>query len=89
MEKNLQEHEFVAQKLMADYYFADPYSSWQRGLNEYTNKLYRQYLPKKSNLNDYDIQYFVDITNKLNTRPRKLLGFKNPLQVFIANFKPD
>jgi len=82
-------HEFVAQKLMADYYFADPYSSWQRGLNEYTNKLYRQYLPKKSNLNDYDIQYFVDITNKLNTRPRKLLGFKNPLQVFIANFKPD
>jgi len=61
-------HEFVAQKLMADYYFADPYSSWQRGLNEYANKLYRQYLPKKSNLNDYDIQYFVDITNKLNTR---------------------
>jgi IS30 family transposase len=82
-------HEFVAQKLNAGYYFADPYSSWQRGLNEYTNKLYRQYLPKKSNLNHYDIQYFVDITNKLNTRPRKLLGYKNPLQVFMANFKPN
>jgi IS30 family transposase len=81
-------HEFVAQKLKADYYFADPYSSWQRGLNEYTNKLYRQYLPKKSNFNDYDIQYFVNITNKLNTRPRKSLGFKNPLQVFMANFNP-
>ncbi len=81
-------HQFVAQKLRADYYFADPYSSWQRGLNEYTNKLYRQYLPKKSNLNDYDIQYYVTITNKLNTRPRKLLGFKNPLQVFMANFNP-
>ncbi len=81
-------HEFVAQKLMADYYFADPYSSWQRGLNEYTNKLYRQYLPKKTNFNNHDIQYFVNITNKLNARPRKLLGFKNPLQVFMANFKP-
>src|SRR5665647_2668801 len=79
----------VAKKLNAGYYFADPYSSWQRGLNEYTNKLYRQYLPKKSNLNHYDIQYFVDITNKLNTRPRKLLGYQNPLQVFMANFKPN
>ena len=82
-------HQFVAHKLNAGYYFADPYSSWQRGLNEYTNKLYRQYLPKKSNLDQYDIQYFVDITNKLNRRPRKLLGYKNPLQVFMANFKPD
>jgi IS30 family transposase len=82
-------HQYVAQKLHADYFFADPYSSWQRGLNEYTNKLYRQYLPKKSNLNNYDIQYFLTITNKLNNRPRKLLNYKTPLQVFIANFKPN
>ena len=87
--KEFANHEFIAQKLNAHYYFADPYSSWQRGLNEYTNKLYRQYLPKKSNLNDYDIQFFVTITNKLNNRPRKLLGFKTPLQVFMANFKPN
>ncbi len=87
--KEFANHEFVAQKLNANYYFADPYSSWQRGLNEYTNKLYRQYLPKKTKLNEYDIQYFVAITNKLNSRPRKLLGYKNPLQVFMANFKPN
>ena len=43
----------------------------------------------KSNLNNYDIQYFVNITNKLNKRPRKLLNYKNPLQVFMANFKPN
>jgi len=87
--KEFAHHEYVARKLNADYYFADPYSSWQRGLNEYTNKLYRQYLPKKANLNHYDIQYFVTITNKLNNRPRKLSGYKTPLQVFMANFKPN
>jgi IS30 family transposase len=83
--KEFANHQFVAQKLNADYYFADPYSSWQRGLNEYTNKLYRQYLPKKSNFKNYETRYFVEITNKLNNRPRKLLGYKTPLQVFIAN----
>jgi transposase, IS30 family len=82
-------HQIIAQKLDTLYFFADPYSSWQRGLNEYTNKLYRQYLPKKSNLNNYDTQYFVTITKKLNNRPRKLLNYKTPLQVFMANFKPD
>ncbi len=87
--KEFANHQFVAQKLNADYYFADPYSSWQRGLNEYTNKLYRQYLPKKSNFKNYETQYFVEITNKLNNRPKKLLGYKTPLQVFMANFKPN
>jgi IS30 family transposase len=82
-------HQHIAKKLHADYFFADPYSSWQRGLNEYTNKLYRQYLPKKSNFNNYDSAYFNLIQNKLNTRPRKSLGFKNPLQVFIHNFDPN
>jgi transposase, IS30 family len=86
--KEFANHQYIAKKLQAEYFFADPYSSWQRGLNEYTNKLYRQYLPKKSNLNQYDLQYFVTITNKLNNRPRKLLNYKTPLQVFMANFKP-
>jgi len=42
-------HEKIAQKLFADFYFAHPYSSWERGLSEYSNKLIRQYIPKKSN----------------------------------------
>ena len=82
-------HQYVSKKLNADFYFADPYSSWQRGLSEYTNKLFRQYLPKKCNLNNYDIEYFVNINNKLNNRPRKLLGYKTPTQVFMANFNPN
>ncbi len=41
-------HQYISRKLQADFYFADPYSSWQRGLSEYTNKLFRQYLPKKA-----------------------------------------
>ena len=82
-------HQYISRKLQADFYFADPYSSWQRGLSEYTNKLFRQYLPKKSNMNNYDIQYFVNINNKLNNRPRKLLGYKTPTQIFMANFKPN
>ncbi len=85
--KEFADHYTITEKLKCDFFFCDPYSSWQRGLNKYTNKLYRQYLPKKSNFNDYDIQYFVTITNKLNNRPRKSLGFKTPLKVFIDNFK--
>jgi IS30 family transposase len=48
------EHKWIAQKLDADYFFAHPYSSWERGLNEYTNKLIRQYIPKKQTFNNYD-----------------------------------
>lgn len=87
--KEFANHQTIAKKLQAAYYFADPYSPWQRGLNEYTNKLYRQYLPKKSNLKKYDTQYFVEIQNKLNNRPRKKLNYKTPLQIFINNFKPN
>lgn len=87
--KEFANHQYIAKKLQTDYFFADPYSSWQRGLNEYTNKLFRQYLPKKSNLKTFETSFFVEIQHKLNNRPRKSLGFKSPLQVFIANFKPN
>lgn len=87
--KKFTNHQYIAKKLQADYFFADPYSSWQRGLNEYTNKLFRQYLPKKANLKHYEVQFFVDTQNKLNNRPRKSIGFKTPLQAFIHNFKPN
>lgn len=84
--KEFANHQNIAKKLGADFYFADPYASWQRGLNENTNKLIRQYIPKKSNFQDVDHQIITNINLKLNKRPRKNLNFKNPLYVFIHNF---
>lgn len=74
-------HEYAAQELEIDWYFADPYSAWQRGTNENTNGLIRQYIRKGSDLNDYTDAYIAEITQRLNHRPRKRLGFKSPSQV--------
>ena len=74
-------HEYVAQALEIDWYFADPYSAWQRGTNENTNGLIRQYIRKGSDLNLYTDEYILEITQRLNHRPRKRLGFKSPSQV--------
>ena len=70
-------------------YFADSYSSWQKGAVENINKLIRQYIPKKSNFNDFSDLYIKNVAKKLNLRPRKKLGFSNPKTEFfkqIANF---
>ena len=74
-------HEHTAQALEIDWYFADPYSAWQRGTNENTNGLIRQYIKKGSDLNMYTDAYIAEITQRLNHRPRKRLGFKSPSQV--------
>jgi len=79
-------HEYIAQKLNAQFYFAHPYSSWERGLSEYSNKLIRQYVPKKSNFDHFSTDYLNEVNIKLNNRPRKLLNFSSPLKVFISNF---
>ena len=79
-------HEQVSQALNIKYYFCDPYSSWQRGLNEHTNGLIRQYIPKKSNFENISQEEIVTIANKLNHRPRKSLGFKTPFEVFMKAF---
>ena len=79
-------HETIAKRLDADFFFADPYSSWQRGTNENTNGLVRQYFPKKSDftvLSDSDIKL---VTERLNNRPRKCLGFPTPIEVFQNQF---
>ncbi|HWT80344.1 MAG TPA: IS30 family transposase [Candidatus Methylomirabilis sp.] len=63
-------------------YFCDPKSPWQRGTNENTNGLLRQYLPKKSDLSIYNQRQLDAIAKSLNTRPRKALGFMAPCEAF-------
>ena len=75
-------HAIMADRLNADVYFAKPYHSWERGLNENTNGLVRQYFPKKipfDNITDHELQR---VAKKLNHRPRKCLGYKTPFEVF-------
>ena len=78
-------HQYIAQKLNAEFYFAHPYSSWERGLSEYSNKLIRQYVHKKSNFDDFSTEYLNHVNIKINNRPRKLLDFNSPLKLFIEN----
>lgn len=81
-------HEKIKAALDADVYFAHPYSSWERGLNENTNGLIRQYFTKGSsfeNITDKDID---EVMEKLNHRPRKMLNYKTPYSVFFADTLP-
>ncbi len=79
-------HKYISKKLGALFYFAHPYSSWERGLNEYTNRLIRQYIPKKTNFDDVNNLLISEITMKLNRRPRKKLNYKTPGIVFLNKF---
>ena len=79
--KEFSEHEYVSKLLNIDFYFADPYSSWQRGANENYNGLLRQYFPKKSSFEDINKQDVQNAENLLNQRPRKRYGFKSPLDI--------
>jgi len=76
-------HEQIAAALGVDCFFAHPYSSWERGTNENTNGLIRQYLPKSRNLNTVPAEEELLIMDKLNLRPRKCLGFRTPYEVFF------
>ena len=66
-------------------YFADPYSPWQRGANENTNGLLRHYFPKGINWKSVTESRLASVVEKLNNRPRKCLGYRTPLEVFIKN----
>jgi IS30 family transposase len=78
-------HEYIADKLGAKYYFAHPYSSWERGLSEYTNKLVRQYIIKGSDFDLYDDNFIKEVQYKINRRPREKLNFNSPLKVFFCS----
>ena len=78
-------HERIAKILKADFYFAHPYSSWERGTNENTNGLIRQYFPKNRDFTTITQKEIDHAMNRLNNRPRKRLGFKTPNQVFFKS----
>lgn len=82
-------HEKIAQELNVEIYFAHPYHSWERGLNENTNGLIRQYVPKKSEINEAIQSQLESIMNKLNHRPRKSLNFDSPMNCFYNSTKPS
>ena len=79
------QHETIASALKADFYFAHPYASWERGTNENTNGLIRQYFPKNRDFTTITQQEIDHAMNRLNNRPRKRLGYLTPNQVFFKN----
>lgn len=76
------EHRAIAEQLGATAYFAHPYSSWERGLNENCNGLLRQYIRKGTDLTTVSDKAVAQAVAKLNSRPRKCLGFRPPAAVF-------
>lgn len=78
-------HEKMSEELTTDVYFAHPYSSWERGLNENTNGLLRQYLPKETDFKKVTSNQVQEAVNKLNSRPRKNLDFKTPEELMNAH----
>ena len=80
-------HEKITKKTGMKIYFAHPYSSWERGTNENTNGLIRRYLPKGTNFNEIDIKQIQNIQQKLNNRPRKIIGYKTPKEMMDIELK--
>lgn len=83
--KEFAEHKMISSELNLDFYFAKPYHSWERGANENTNGLIRQYFPKKTsfeNISDDDVKRVEEI---LNNRPRKKLNFLTPNEFLLRN----
>lgn len=84
--KEFSEHQKITEALNAQFYFAHPYCSCERGLNENTNGLIRQYFPKKISLENIDKEHSAYVQEKLNNRPRKSLNFFKPADVFLNSF---
>ena len=77
-------HELIAKRLQCKTYFAKPYHSWQRGLNENSNGLLRRYFPKRTNIANICELYLADVSLLINMRPRKTLGYLTPLEVLTG-----
>ena len=80
-------HEIITKNTGMKIYFAHPYSSWERGTNENTNGLIRRYLPKGTKFNEIDLKKLQNIQEKLNNRPRKIIGYKTPKEMMENELK--
>ena len=83
--KEFSDHEQVSKSLNAAFYFAKPYHAWERGLNEHTNGLVRQYFPKGTNFTMLTQDQVMEVENKINNRPRLILNFETPAERFLMH----
>jgi len=83
--KEFANHQQIAELLQLDFYFAHPYAAWERGSNENTNGLLRQYFPKKLDFHSLSNKQIEQAMWRLNFRPRKSLRFKTPFEVFFQS----
>ena len=79
------QHAQLSQRTGMKVYFCDPYSPWQRGSNENTNGLLRQYFPKGTDLSGYSQEQLDAVADELNGRPRMTLGYSTPLEVYAQH----
>ncbi|MCU7879301.1 MAG: IS30 family transposase [Candidatus Thiodiazotropha sp. (ex Lucinoma aequizonata)] len=78
------DHDIIAQGLDADIYFAHPYCSWERGINENTNGLIQQYFPKGNDFNKVSDEQIEQVMDRLNNRPRRTRGGRSPNELFMG-----
>jgi len=82
--KEFANHQSISTTLSARYFFAHPYASWERGTNENTNGLIRQYIPKNRDLDTITSEEELRIMDRLNLRPRKCLDYCTPFEIFFG-----
>ena len=78
-------HEMISKSLGVPVYFADPYSSWQKGAIENANGLIRQYIPKAAAFSNFSQRKITKFMNEINERPRKKLNFSTPKECFYKD----
>jgi len=79
------DHQMISKMLKTKFFFTHPYSSWEKGLIENTNKLVRQYIPKETNFSEFNDLQIKEIQYKINNRPREKLNYYSPKEIFFLN----